>query len=274
MEHKKIAFIGGGNMGRALVKGLVSSGYPADLVTVADLGADKLEAIAADFGVRVTQSNAEAASWADSLVLAVKPQVMAEALGKLTQDIGSYGDKTIISLAAGVSVARLSGLMNGHSRIVRLMPNTPALIGEGATGAFASAGVSESEKQFVSGILNAVGKSVWVEKEEDINAVTAASGSAPAYFFLLMQYMTEKAVEMGLSKEAASTLISQTALGSAKMVLANPDTPLETLRAQVTSKGGTTFAAITSFEQANLKKAVSDAMDACSARASEMQSLF
>ena len=154
------------------------------------------------------------------------------------------------------------------------MPNTPALIGYGVTGTFAAPDVNAEEKEFTNRILTAVGKVVWVEKESDINTVTAASGSSPAYFFLFMQYLIEHTKEMGLSEEQARTLVVETALGAAQMAIKNADVSLEMLRAQVTSKGGTTFAAISKFEELNLKDSVSAAMDACVARAEEMQKLF
>ena len=274
MSKRKITFIGGGNMGHALASGIIGSGYPRELVAVADQDAQKLQQIGSELAVKTYTDNAQAAENADVLVLAVKPQVIAEMLKKLTADLGGIGNRLIISMAAGVTVGRIRELTSGHGRIVRLMPNTPALIGQGVTGMFASDEVSAEEKNFADSVLKAVGKTVWVDKEEDMNTVTAVSGSSPAYFFLFMQYMMERAVELGLTMEQARTLVAQAAVGSAQLVSLKPDVSLETLRAQVTSKGGTTHAAITPFEAADLKKAVSQAMDACIARAKEMEKLF
>ena len=274
MNNLKIAFIGGGNMARSLISGLIKAGYDSNLISVSNRSEGKLIALNKDFGIKTSLDNYEIAKDADVIVLAVKPQFMAEMLNHLTAKINDYGNRLIISLAAGVTVERLTGLLNGHKKIVRLMPNTPALIGYGVTGTFAAPDVNAEEKEFTNRILTAVGKVVWVDKESDINTVTAASGSSPAYFFLFMQYLIEHTKEMGLSEEQARTLVVETALGAAQMAIKNADVSLETLRAQVTSKGGTTFAAISKFEELNLKDSVSAAMDACVARAEEMQKLF
>lgn len=274
MNNLKIAFIGGGNMARSLISGLIKAGYDSNLISVSNRSEGKLIALNKDFGIKTSLDNYEIANDADVIVLAVKPQFMAEMLNQLTAKINNYGNRLIISLAAGVTVERLTGLLNGHKKIVRLMPNTPALIGYGVTGTFAAPDVNAEEKEFTNRILTAVGKVVWVGKESDINTVTAASGSSPAYFFLFMQYLIEHTKEMGLSEEQARTLVVETALGAAQMAIKNADVSLETLRAQVTSKGGTTFAAISKFEELNLKDSVSAAMDACVARAEEMQKLF
>ena len=274
MKKRRITFIGGGNMGRALVSGIIGSGYPGELVTVADSDSEKLKKLEEDLKISVTTDNVAAASGADVLVLAVKPQVIADRLKSLTAGLGSIGNRLIISMAAGVTINRITELTSGHRRIVRLMPNTPALIGKGVTGMFASPEVSAEEKEFADSVLKAVGQRVWVNTEEDMNTVTAASGSSPAYFFLFMQYMIEHSIELGLTAEQAYTLVTQSALGAAELVHRSPGVSLETLRAQVTSKGGTTHAAVTAFEENNLKNAVNSAMDACITRAKEMEKLF
>ena len=274
MEQRKIAFIGGGNMARSLISGLINAGHPAQLIHVTDLDQDKLSELAEQFGVQTSMDNALAAQQADVLVLAVKPQYMAEMLTALTTTLGDYQHKLVISIAAGISVARLSALLGGHGNIVRTMPNTPALIGLGMTGLFAAPAVSLADCDFAEQMLQAVGKTVWVGNESDINSVIAASGSAPAYFFLFMQLIAEEAERMGFSAEQARLLVQQTALGSAQMVVDNPHLDLETLRAQVTSKGGTTAEAIRSFEEQGLARLVSQAMQAAVQRAEEMEQLF
>ncbi len=274
MKHLKIGFVGGGNMARALVGGLVTSGYPKELITVANRGAEKLEALKKDFGINTTLNNAEAVKNADVVILAVKPQVMAEVLSKFINDVGSVAGKLIISLAAGITTERLKSLLAGHDKIIRLMPNTPALIGQGATGMFKTSAVNDEEKAFAQEMLEAVGSAVWVDNEQDINAVTAISGSSPAYFFLFMEYLVDHGVKMGLTTEQAKSLAVQTALGSAALALKKSDVTLQELRAQVTSKGGTTFAAITKFEEMNLRDLVAKAMDVCANRAEEMEKLF
>ncbi len=261
-------------MARALIGGLISSGYPQNLITVANPGLEKLQALKNDFGVAVSQDNAAAVKDAQIVILAVKPQVMAQVLEQLHQDPGIFDNKLIISLAAGVTTQRLANLMGGHGKIIRLMPNTPALIGQGATGMYATSEVNDEEREFAQDMLHAVGSAVWVRKEADINAVTAVSGSSPAYFFLFLEYLVNHGVEMGLSQEQSRELALQTALGAAKLALQKSDISLQELRAQVTSKGGTTFAAITKFQELDFKGMVDAAMDACRNRAEEMEKLF
>lgn len=274
MEQRNIAFIGGGNMARSLVSGLINAGFPATRIRVTDLDQDKLDALHQEFGVQTFLDNVAAAEGADVLVLAVKPQYMADALTELTGRLGSYAERLIISIAAGISVTRLSTLLGGHRRIVRCMPNTPALIGLGMTGLFADASVPVADCRFAETMLQSVGKTVWVGEESGINSVIAASGSAPAYFFLFMEAMAAEAQHMGFSAEQARLLVQQTALGAAQMVVDNPQLELATLRAQVTSKGGTTAEAIRTFEEQGLDQLVSNAMRAAVQRAEDMETLF
>ena len=274
MEQRTIAFIGGGNMARSLISGLLNAGHPAERIHVTDLDQDKLAALSDEFGIQTSTDNAAAARAAEVLVLAVKPQFMAEMLEALTRELGSYGDKLVLSIAAGIRIARLSCLLGGHRNIVRAMPNTPALIGLGMTGLYAPNDVSVTDCTFAEQMLQAVGQTVWVANEAGLNSVIAASGSAPAYFFLFMQLMAEEAERMGFSAEQARLLVQQTALGSAQMVIDNPQLDLETLRAQVTSKGGTTAEAVRSFQEQGLANLVSEAMRAAVKRAEEMEQLF
>ena len=274
MEQRNIAFIGAGNMARSLISGLINAGFPGSKIHATDIDADKAQQLGAEFGITGSNDNVTAVKGADVIVLAVKPQFMAEMLTQLAPAIGDFGNKLIISIAAGVSVARIQSLLNGHQNIVRCMPNTPSLIGIGMTGLFASAPVNAADRQFAQDMLQAVGTTVWVDNEAAINGVTAASGSGPAYFFLFMQYMVEEAQRMGFSADDARQLVQETALGAAQMVIANPETELATLRAQVTSKGGTTAAAINAFEEGKLAELVSAAMQAAQHRAEEMETLF
>lgn len=274
MEQRNIAFIGAGNMARSLISGLITAGFPGSKIHATDIDAMKAQELGKEFGITGSNDNVAAVKNADVIVLAVKPQFMTEMLAQLAPVIGDFGNKLFISIAAGVSVARLQDLLNGHQNIVRCMPNTPSLIGIGMTGLFAPAVVNATDRQFAQDMLQAVGKTLWVNDEADINVVTAASGSGPAYFFLFMQYMVEEAQRMGFSTEAARQLVQETALGAAQMVIANPETELATLRAQVTSKGGTTAAAINAFEEGKLADLVSVAMQAAQHRAEEMETLF
>ncbi|MEL3928714.1 pyrroline-5-carboxylate reductase [Aeromonas enteropelogenes] len=274
MQHKTIAFIGAGNMSRSIIAGLVKAGYPAEKITAANPSLPKLEALASDYGIHVTQNNADAARHAEVIVLAVKPQLMADMLGALVGEPGSLAGKLLISIAAGIKVARLGEMAGGHARIIRTMPNTPALLGLGMTGLYAPDTVGQEDRDFAEQMMQAVGKTLWVEQESGINGVIAAAGSAPAYFFLFMQAIAEEAEAMGFRPEQARLLVQQTALGAAAMVEQNPALALATLREQVTSKGGTTAEAIKTFQQQGLMPLTAQAMQAAVARAAEMETLF
>ncbi|GAA3546296.1 pyrroline-5-carboxylate reductase [Zobellella aerophila] len=271
MEQRKLAFIGAGNMTRSLISGLIQAGYPADAIWAANPSREKLDSLAADFGIHITQDNAEAASRCEALVLAVKPQMMAAMLSPLVQSLGGFGDKLLISIAAGISLSRLEQMTGGHDKLVRTMPNTPSLLGLGMTGLHAKAHIDESDRRYCEQMMQCVGKTLWVSEEDGINQVIAAAGSAPAYFFLFMEAMAEHAEKQGFSAEQARLLIQQTALGAAHMVEANPQLSLAELRAQVTSKGGTTAEAIRSFQEQDLNKLVGQAMTAAVARARELE---
>ncbi|WMC11053.1 pyrroline-5-carboxylate reductase [Oceanimonas pelagia] len=271
MEHRKLAFIGAGNMSRSLISGLIQSGYPADCIIAANPSRPKLDALAADFGIRTTQNNLEAVTQAEAVVLAVKPQMMAAMLSELLAAGATLGDKLLISIAAGISVARLEQMAGGHTRIVRTMPNTPSLLGLGMTGLYARPHVAEADRAYCQHMMEAVGKTLWVDEEDGINQVIAAAGSAPAYFFLFMEAMARQAEQSGFSADDARLLVQQTALGAANMVAANPQLSLSQLREQVTSKGGTTAEAIRRFNDNGLDRLVADAMAAAVARARELE---
>ena len=275
MQHKRtLAFIGAGNMSRSIIAGLIQAGYPAGRIIAANPSRPKLDELADQFGIRITQNNAEAAREADVIVLAVKPQLMAAMLEALVAELGSLAGKLLISIAAGIKVERLQEMAGGHSRIIRTMPNTPSLLGLGMTGLYAPTGIDQADRDFAEQMMQAVGKTLWVAQESGINGVIAAAGSAPAYFFLFMQAIAEEAEAMGFSPEQARLLVQQTALGAAAMVEQNPDLSLQTLREQVTSKGGTTAEAVKTFQEQGLKPLTSRAMQAAVTRAGEMETLF
>lgn len=274
MQHRILAFIGAGNMSRSIIAGLVQAGYPADRIIAANPSRPKLDALANDYGIRITQDNAEAARAAEVIVLAVKPQLMAAMLSALVAQLGTLEGKLLISIAAGIKVARLAEMAGGHGRIIRTMPNTPSLLGLGMTGLYAPPCIEQADRELAEQMMLAVGKTLWVEQESAINGVIAAAGSAPAYFFLFMQAIAEEAEAMGFSPEQARLLVQQTALGAAAMVEQNPELSLQTLREQVTSKGGTTAEAIKTFQQQGLMPLTAHAMQAAVARAGEMETLF
>ena len=270
IEHRTLAFIGAGNMSRSLIAGLIKSGYPADAIMAANPSSGKLEQLAAGFGIHISQDNNQAAAWADVVVLAVKPQMMAEMLTAIPNVAQALAGKLLISIAAGMSVSRLTEL-SGQARIIRTMPNTPSLVGLGMTGLYAGVAVAQSDRDYAELMMQAVGKTLWVKAEDGINQVTATAGSAPAYFFLFMQAMAEQAVQFGLNEADARLLVQQTALGAANMVALNPEVSLSQLRAQVTSKGGTTAQAIAHFQAQGLEQLVADAMTAALTRARELE---
>ncbi|WP_319784285.1 pyrroline-5-carboxylate reductase [Oceanisphaera sp. IT1-181] len=270
MEKRKLAFIGAGNMSRSLIAGLTQSGYPASAIMASNPSRGKLDQLANDFGIHISQDNNQAAAWAEVIVLAVKPQMMASMLSGISNVESTLSGKLLISIAAGMSVARLTEL-SGQTRIIRTMPNTPSLVGLGMTGLYAGATVAQTDRDYAELLMQAVGKTLWVAAEDGINQVTAAAGSAPAYFFLFMQAMAEQAVRFGLNEADARLLVQQTALGAANMVAANPDVSLSELRAQVTSKGGTTAQAIEHFQAQGLEQLVGDAMTAALMRARELE---
>lgn len=270
IEHRKLAFIGAGNMSRSLISGLIKAGYPAQAIMAANPSKAKLAQLAQDFGIGISQDNAQVATWAEVIVLAVKPQMMAQMLHSLPNSAQLLAGKLLISIAAGMSLARLSEL-SGQTRIIRTMPNTPSLLGLGMSGLYAPATVNQADRHYAELMMQAVGKTLWVNDEDGINKITAAAGSAPAYFFLFMEAMAEQAKALGFSEQDARLLVEQTALGAANMVTANPDVSLSELRAQVTSKGGTTAQAIAHFQAQGLDTLVADAMTAALLRARELE---
>ena len=271
MQHKLIAFIGGGNMAQAIVFGLLKQAYPADKIIVCDPNEEK-RALFAQKGVHTSTDNVAAVGQAEVVLLAVKPQVLADVCAPLSAV--DFSDKLLISIAAGISVARLIALLPTAHAVVRVMPNTPALVGEGMAGLFAAKNTSENDRTLAQDLLSAVGKTLWVASEEHMHAVTAASGSSPAYFFQFLEAMQQGLIDMGLSANNARELVQQAMLGSAKMVVENPQLDLSTLRQNVTSKGGTTAAALNVLNQHQFNDIVQQAMQACVARSKEMETLF
>ena len=274
MQQRTLAFIGAGNMSRSIIAGLIQAGYPAERIIAANPSRPKLDELASQFGLRITQDNTEAAREAEVIMLAVKPQLMAGMLTTLVAELGSLAGKLLVSIAAGIRVARLQEMAGGHGRIIRTMPNTPSLLGLGMTGLYAPPGIELADRDFAEQMMQAVGKTLWVEQESGINGVIAAAGSAPAYFFLFMQAIAEEAEAMGFTPEQARLLVQQTALGAAAMVEQNPELSLQTLREQVTSKGGTTAEAVKTFQEQGLMPLTARAMQAAVTRAGEMETLF
>lgn len=269
MQYKKLAFIGTGNMAYAIIQGLLKSGYPANQIIACNKSNIERRVELQAVGIATNFTNREAVEQADVVVLAVKPQMMAEVCAEFAEV--DFREKWLISVAAGISVARLESLLPSAQQIIRTMPNTPALIGEGMTGLFAKKSVDSTACEFAQNLMSAVGRYFWVDSEEKLNHIIALTGSSPAYFFRFMEAMQQAAVKMGFSEQEARFLVQSAALGSARLVEANPETSLARLRENVTSKGGTTAKALEVFEQHNLAQTVEQAMQAAIARAEEME---
>lgn len=262
----KITFLGGGNMASALIGGLLKQGFSSSDIRAIELLETGRERLQKDFGIRALASPDQAALDCDVLVLAVKPQQMREAL---TPFAGHLQNQLVISIAAGLRLGDLSRWLGGHTKLVRAMPNTPALIGQGVTGLFAGAGVSPAERDIVNRILGAVGSSVWVDREELIDAVTALSGSGPAYVFHFIEALESAGEELGLSAETARKLAIATLVGSSALAAGSHEPPA-VLRERVTSKGGTTAAALQSMAQDQFPAMIARALRAAADRGKEM----
>lgn len=273
MQKRTIAFIGAGNMSRSIINGLHQQAYPADLITASNPSIEKLERLQDEFNINISQDNQLAAETSDVIVLAVKPQLIEQVCNELAIKCDLSG-KLFISIAAGIPVNRLTEMLKGQQNIVRTMPNTPSQLGKGMTGIFAPDNVSQEDTLFVVDLMQQVGETVTVSEERQIDAVIAAAGSSPAYFFRFLEAMQKEAEKMGFDHESARKLVQQSMLGAAEMVCHNQSLELEELRAQVTSKGGTTAKAIESFESNNIDSFVSAAMQAAVKRAEEMALQF
>ena len=266
MLTKRIAFIGAGNMAQSIIGGLLAQQMPAVQIIAADPVPVCLEKVSA-LGVQITTNNVYAVNGADVVVLAVKPQVMKS----VTQTLGVHlaDHAVVVSIAAGITTKSLRQWLGNKAAIVRCMPNTPALVGLGATALFAATGVNNAQQQLADQILRSVGIAQWVPDEAQLDAVTALSGSGPAYFFLVMEALQAAGEKLGLSAELSRQLTLQTALGAAHMAC-NSDVDLVELRRRVTSPGGTTERAIQHFEQNGLRAIFLEALNAAAKRSAEL----
>jgi len=264
----KIAFIGAGNMARAIIIGLVNSGVNPQSIIVSNPSPEKRLALAKEFNIKETANNIEAAEFANVIVLCVKPHFITDVCQQISAAI-NIKDKTFISVAAGTTVLQIQQALNGNYSVVRVMPNTPAQLGLGMSGLFASSEVSDDEKAISEQLMTAVGKIIWLQTEAQIDDIIAVAGSAPAYFFLFMEAMEKQALQLGFNAQESRMLVQQTALGAAQMVVQN-NVSIAQLRENVTSKGGTTQAALTQFADDNLENIVANAMNAAIKRAKEM----
>ena len=262
------AFIGGGNMARSLIGGMVARGVDPASIHVAEPVDALRETLARDFGVRTHADAAGAVEGAGTWVFAVKPQVMRSVCEGLAAR-ARQSRPLAVSIAAGITAGQLSNWLGGDAAVVRAMPNTPALLGAGVTGLHANAAVDHAGRERAQGLLASTGETVWIADEALMDAVTAVSGSGPAYVFLLAEAMEEAGRAQGLPAEAARALVLQTLLGAARMLTESGEPPAE-LRRRVTSPGGTTQAAIEAFEAGGLRPLVASAIEAATVRGREL----
>jgi pyrroline-5-carboxylate reductase len=262
----KITFLGGGNMATALVGGLIAKGFEAGRMCVVEVLAQNRERLTAQFGISCHESAGAAALDCDVIVLAVKPQQMRAALAPLA---GRLQSQLVVSIAAGLRLTDLRRWLGGHKRLVRAMPNTPALIGAGVTGLYAAPAVTKGEREAAEQILGAVGSTLWIDDEAMMDSVTAVSGSGPAYVFYFIAALQEAAVQLGFSVEQARRLSLETFLGAAKLA-AQSGEDVTVLRDRVTSKGGTTEAALVSLDADNVEADLLRAVRAAEARGREL----
>ena len=267
LNNSSIGFIGAGNMANALIRGLLAQGIPPQHLMAADIDSDKLQKLKDDCGIQAANSK-EIAAIADVVVLSVKPQVMRDACQQIRPALEERSC-LMVSIAAGITCQHLQNWLGTQLALVRCMPNTPALVGKGATALYANANVSAAQRELAEAILAAVGLTLWLDDETDMDAVTALSGSGPAYFFLLMEALQDAALEMGLDADTARQLTYQTAIGAAELAASSSASTAE-LRRQVTSPGGTTEQALNLFEEGGLRELVNNALVAAQRRSREL----
>lgn len=269
-----ICFIGGGNMATSLIGGLIAQGHPADSISVSDPNESQRSELEQTFSINTFADCGAAMNNADIVVLAVKPQVMKDVALSIAAALKDSAKQPLfVSIAAGINLFSLASWLGADQAIVRCMPNTPSLIQLGASGLFANEHTSIVQKNLAETVLKAAGIVQWVQSEAEIDAVTAVSGSGPAYYFLLMEAMIDAGTELGLSRETASELTIQTAIGAAQMAKAS-DVDVAELRRRVTSPGGTTEQAINTFEGAHLRDIVKAALNAANRRSGELAELL
>ena len=272
MKQSTIAFVGGGNMGRSFIGGLVADGMPPDALWVADPSPEKRAALSAAYRVHATDDNLEAVAAADVIVLAVKPQALKQVCNDIAAGVRDTR-RLVVSIAAGVREASIREWLGEDVAIVRAMPNTPALVQSGATALYANPHVDDKQRDAAETIMRAVGLTVWLDDEADMDTVTALSGSGPAYFFLVMEALEHAATELGLAPETARLLTLQTAFGAAKMALESDDEAAD-LRVRVTSPGGTTERALEVLQEGRVEELFARALRAARDRSAELADIL
>lgn len=273
VSPRKIAFIGAGNMTKSIISGMVKSGYPSDLIYVSNPSPEKLVTLAQELHINTTQDNAVAAAAADVIVLAVKPQLMADVCAALKAQVPALTEKLIVTIAAGIRMAKYRQYLGESIRIIRVMPNTPSLVGKGMSGLVADNRADDSERDFITDAFNGVGTTLWVANEDELDILGAVAGSGPAYFFEFMASLQAAASALGFDPDKARQMVQQTAFGAAAMAIASP-LELAELRQQVTSKGGSTAKGIEVYQDADLHEISARAIAAAVKRNQELADLF
>jgi len=271
--QKKLCFIGAGNMATSITNGLIKQGMPTHQIVMSDPSCKRRSDIQQSLSVMCLEHNSQAIAKADIIILAVKPQKMLSICQELATFLGNRKAFTplIISIAAGITTTQLANHLGTDTAIIRAMPNTPALVHKGATALYANHAVSPTQRNDAEQILSSIGITQWLTQEHDLDAITALSGSGPAYFFLMIEAMIDAGVAMGLTPDLAKTFTVQTALGAAELAQTRTET-IQQLRHNVTSPGGTTEAALKVMEQAGYKDLIQATLSAAQARASELAS--
>lgn len=273
MDNKPhIVFIGAGNMASSIIGGLVASGYPASLISASAPSQEHLDTLSSQYKVNTTQDNHQVAAEADILVLAVKPQILQAVCADLASPLTGKSP-LIISIAAGVETPHIESWLGNSFPIIRCMPNTPALVSQGASGLFANNQVSAEQRQQADEIFQSIGITEWITQEEQMHGITALSGSGPAYFFLMMEALEDAAVKTGIPRETARKLGIQTVLGAAEMAKQSDLEPAQ-LKRNVMSPGGTTEKAIQSFEDGCIRTLFDTAISAAADRSKELAELL
>ncbi|CUA84319.1 pyrroline-5-carboxylate reductase [Pseudidiomarina woesei] len=270
---RKIAFIGAGNMTQSIVGGMVKSGYPSELIYVSNPSQPKLDKLSSELLVHTSHNNAEVAATADVIVLSVKPQLMADVCAALRAEVPNLADKLIVTIAAGIRIEKYRQYLGDDIRMIRVMPNTPSLVGKGMSGLVADDRVSEDDRSYITEAFDGVGATLWVANEDELDILGAVAGSGPAYFFEFMASLQKAATALGFDREKARQMVQQTALGAAEMAIAS-ELELEDLRKQVTSKGGSTAKGIEVYQGADIDDISANAVKAAVQRNQEMAKLF
>ena len=272
MSNSKIAFIGGGNMARSLIGGMIATGISNQNISVSEPKADLRKKLNEDFGVNALEENSSAVMGADVVVFAVKPQILQDVATSLSSLV-TKARPLLISVAAGVTSSSIERWVGSQPALIRIMPNTPALIGAGISALYANSNVSDDQRALAEKIMAAVGKTIWIKEETLMDAVTAVSGSGPAYFFYVMQAIHDAAVSEGLDAQTARLLSLETALGAARLAVESTEDP-GSLQKQVTSPGGTTEAAIKVLNDSGVRDTLQQAVSAARARGGELAKLL